>query len=69
MPVKSAGGKEYEYIVVDDHSWAVYTWPLQHKSEAPEAFKIFKAAAENESQKRVCKVMTDNAQELCMGEM
>jgi hypothetical protein len=49
MPVRSASGKEYGYIVVDDYSRAVYTRPLRHKSEAPEAFKVFKAAAEGES--------------------
>jgi hypothetical protein len=27
MPVKSAGGKEYKYIVVDEHSRAVGTQP------------------------------------------
>ena len=68
MPKKSAGGKEYEYIIVDDYSWAVYTRPLRLKSDAPEAFKIFKAAAENESQKRMREVMTDHARELSMGE-
>ena len=35
MQVKLAGGKEYEYIVVDDHTRAVYTrrlrkrWPYE----------------------------------------
>jgi len=51
MQVKSAGGKEYEYIAMDDYTRAVYTGPLRLKSEAPEAFKVFKAVAENESQK------------------
>ena len=68
MPKKSAGGKEYEYIIVDDYSRAVYTRPLRLKSDAPEAFKKFKAAAENESQKRMREVMTDNARKLSMGE-
>ena len=66
MQVKSVGGMEYEHIVVDDYTRAVYTRPLRLKSEAPEAFKAFKAVAENESKKRI---MTDNARELCMGEM
>ena len=69
LPTKSAGGKEYEYIVVDDYSRAAYTRPLRLKPNAPEAFKIFKAAAENESQKRMREVMTDNARELSMGGM
>jgi transposase InsO family protein len=69
MPMKSAGGKEYEYVIVDDYSRAVYTRPLRLKSEAAEVFKIFKAAAENESQKTMREVMTDNARELSMGEV
>ena len=31
MPVKSAGGKEYKYIM-DNYSHTVYMQPLQHKS-------------------------------------
>jgi transposase InsO family protein len=34
-----------------------------------DAFKVFKAAAESESGKKIREIMTDNAQELCMGEM
>ena len=37
------------------------------KLNAPEAFKILKAAAKNESQKRL--VMTDNVRKSSMGEM
>ena len=69
MQVKSTGGKEYEYIVVDDYTRAVDTRPLLLKSEVPGAFKVFQAVAENKSQKRMREIMTDNAGELCMGEM
>jgi len=47
----------------------VYTRPLRLKPNAPEGFKIFKVAAENESQRRMREVMTDNARELSMGGM
>ena len=43
--------------------------PLKLKSEAVEAFKAFKAVAENESGKKMREVMTDNAREVSMGEM
>jgi transposase InsO family protein len=69
MEVQSAGGKAYEYVVVDDYTRAVYTRALKYKSEAPDAFKIFKAAAEKESSQQIREVMTDNARELSMGEM
>ena len=57
------------YVAVDDYTHVVYTWPLFFKSEAPEAFKAFRAATENRSGKQLHKVMTDNAHELLMGEM
>ena len=69
MPVKSAGGKEYLYVVVDDYTRAVHTRALRLKSEAVEAFKDFKAVVENASGYKLCEVMTDNARELSMGEM
>ena len=69
MPVRSAGGKEYLYVVVDDYTRTVYARHLRLKSEAIEAFKAFKAAAENESGKKIREVLTDNARELCMREM
>ena len=69
MPVKSARGREYVYVVVGDYTRAVYTRPLRLKSEAAEAFKTFKAAAENELGNRLREVMTDNARELSMGEV
>ena len=46
MQVKSVGGKEYKYIVVDDYTRAVYTRPLLLKSEVPGTFKVFQAVAE-----------------------
>ena len=69
MQAKSVGGREYKYNVVDDYTCAVYTRPLRLKSEAPEVFKVFKATAENESQRSMREIMTDNAREMCMGEM
>ena len=33
MPVASAGGREYMYIVMDDSTRAVYARPLRFKSE------------------------------------
>jgi len=63
VPMKSAGGKDYEYIVVNDYSRVVYTCPWRLKPDAPEAFKIFRAATEHKSHKK------DNARKLSMGEM
>ena len=65
MQVKSAGGKEYEWTT----TLVQCTLLLRLKSEAQGAFKAFEAVAENETQKRMREIMTDNARELCMGEM
>ena len=69
MPVMSAGGKEYLYIIVDNHTRAVYTRAIHHRLDAVDVFKVFRVAAEGESGKKLCEIMTDNARELCMGEM
>ena len=69
MQAKSAGGKEYECIIMDDYTRAMYTRPLLLKSEVPGIFKVLQAVAENKSQKRMREIMTDNARELCMGDM
>jgi transposase InsO family protein len=69
MEVQSARGKVYEYVVVDNHTRAVYTRPLRLKSEAVDAFRLFKAMAECESGKKLREVMTDNVGKLSKGEM
>jgi len=69
MPTKSVGGREYAYTVMDDHARAVYTRPPRLKSEAADAFKSFRAAAENKFVSRLRAVMINNACELSMGEV
>ena len=69
MPIKSAGGKEYLYVIVDDYTRMVHTKALRLKLEAVEAFREFKAGVERVLGNRLCEVMTDNACELSMGEM
>ena len=68
-PVASAGGWIYVYVVVGDHTRAVYTRLLQSKSEAVEAFRAFEGVAENGSGKKVHEVLMDNAWELSIGEV
>jgi hypothetical protein len=63
--VKSTGGREYEYIV---YSHAVYMRRLRLAENEPDKFNMC-IIAENESQKKIYDVMTDNAHKLCMGEM
>jgi len=67
--INLVGGQCYLYIVVDDHTCAVYTHLLHLKSEATDAFKTFKVAVEKESGKKIKEVMTDNVCKLSMGKM
>ena len=69
MPVTSAGGQAYLFVVVNDYSRAVYTRPLRQKSEAADVFQVFKVVVETESGKKMHEVLTDNACELSMGKM
>jgi len=69
MHVPSARGRLYLYVAVDNCTCAVYTRLLFLKLEAPEAFRVFRAAAENKSGRRLREVMTDNTHKLLMGEM
>ncbi len=68
MPVVLAGEREYVYVVVDDYTGAVNTWPLRIKS-AVEVFKAFRVTPENESEKRIREIMMDNVRELSIGKM
>jgi transposase InsO family protein len=69
MPMNSAGGREYAYVVAEDYTRTVYTRPLRLKWEAADAFKTFRAVEENESESRLRAVMTDNARELSIAEV
>ena len=57
------------YFVVGEYTGALYGRPWRFKSEAVEAVKAFRAAAENESGKRIQEIMTDNTRELSIGEV
>ena len=46
----------FVFTSIGDHTRAVHMRPLQHKSDVLEVFRIFKAAAENESQRKMCEV-------------
>ncbi len=69
MPVALARGRGYVYVVVDHYTHVIYTRRLCLKSEAVKAFKAFRAAAENESGKKIRGVMMDNVRKLSMGKM
>ena len=47
MNVKTQGGYEYFISFIDDYSWYGYLYLMEHKSEALEKFKEYKAKVEN----------------------
>ena len=59
----------YLHFVVGEYTGTLYGRPWRFKSEAVEAFKAFRAAAENGSGKRIQEIMTDNTRELSIGEV
>jgi len=61
MPVKSDGGKEYEYVVVADYTRTVYPRPI--------AAQVGGSQVVHESGINLREVMTDNARELSMREV
>lgn len=55
--------------LVDDYTRMTWVFFLKHKSDAPAVFKHFVAYIETQFQATVKTVRTDNAQELCAGDM
>ena len=66
MPVRSAGGRECVYVIVDDYMRAIYMMSLRLRLEAVETFNAFEAVAERELGMKLCEAIIDNACELSM---
>jgi transposase InsO family protein len=55
-------------IIIDDYSRKVWPYFLKDKSEAFSTFKEWKVMIENQTEKKVKKLCTDNGMELCSNE-
>lgn len=63
MEIKSIGGARYFLTFVDDYSRKVYVYILCNKYEALEKFKEFKNQVENELNKKIKILRSDNGKE------
>lgn len=64
-PIQTAslGGAKYFVTFIDDFSRKVFVYPIKYKSETLEKFKEFKNRVENELNKKIKKIRTDNGKE------
>ena len=61
----SHGGARYFITFIDDFSRKVWVYVLKHKSEAFEKFKDWLTLIENQTERRVKRLRTDNGLEYC----
>jgi len=69
MPEMSWGGAKYFLTFIDDHSRKVFVYFLKSKDEVFDAFKTFKALVENECDKKIKVLRTDNGGEYISNDM
>nr|GEU94014.1 retrovirus-related Pol polyprotein from transposon TNT 1-94 [Tanacetum cinerariifolium] len=63
--VESLGGKRYFLSIVDNYSRRVWVYILKFKHEAFGKFKVWKQLVENQTERTVKKLRTDNGLEFC----
>lgn len=63
METSSIGGAKYYITFIDDYSRRVFVYFLKNKSEALDKFKEFKSFVENETDKNIKILRTDNGKE------
>ncbi|KAK9073067.1 hypothetical protein SSX86_007389 [Deinandra increscens subsp. villosa] len=63
--ILSIGGANYFISMVDDYSRRVWVFLLKHKSDALEKFKEWVALVENQTERKIKKLRTDNGFEFC----
>uniref|UniRef100_A0A0A1X768 Retrovirus-related Pol polyprotein from transposon TNT 1-94 n=1 Tax=Zeugodacus cucurbitae TaxID=28588 RepID=A0A0A1X768_ZEUCU len=61
--VKSVGGARYFLTFIDDFSRMIFIYSIKEKSEVFEKFKTFKNMVENQTQKTIKKLRSDNGTE------
>lgn len=68
MKVRSKGGARYFVTFIDDCSRWCEVYLIKQKSDVLNAFKEFKAYAENQSGERIKYLQSDNGREYCSGD-
>ncbi|KAK9080130.1 hypothetical protein SSX86_001805 [Deinandra increscens subsp. villosa] len=62
---QSLGGASYFLSIVDDYSRRVWVYPIKHKSDAYGKFKEWVTMVENQTDRKIKKLRTDNGLEFC----
>lgn len=65
METKSIGGSRFFLLFVDDYSKMTFIYFLKHKNEVFQRFKDFKAMVENQQNRKIKILRTDNGGEFC----
>lgn len=65
MEVMSMGGSKYFLLFVDDYTRYIFVYFLQNKNQALKCFKNFKALVENQLNKKIKTLRSDNGLEFC----
>lgn len=63
METSSIGGAKYYVTFIDDYSRKVYVYFIKHKSDTLEKFKQFKNLVENETERKIKVLRSDNGKE------
>lgn len=59
----SIGGSRYFVTFIDDHSRRIFVYFMKNKSEVFEKFKLFKAMVENQHERKIKAIRSDNGRE------
>ena len=65
VPIPSLGGSLYYVRFIDDFSRNTWLYFLKKKLEVFKKFKEFKALVENQTEKKIKDLRTENGGELC----
>ena len=68
VSVRSLGKSMYYVSFIDDFSRNIWIYFLKKKFKVFDMFKEFKALVENQTEKRIKVLRTDNGEELCENE-
>ena len=66
MPVQTREGYKYWICFVDDATRLVAITPLKRKSDAFEAFKVYKTTMENQTENKILAERDDKGGECCV---
>lgn len=65
MPGRSFSGAKYFITFIDDYSRKTFVYFIKNKDEVFEIFKAWKVLVENQTNKKLKKIRTDNGTEYC----